>query len=113
MRIGLAKQEGERKRFSAIFSRLGKRMGYKGYSEETILLTEIRDFVTDKLVTDHVWFVFTKGFQKIPLTEGTKIEFEARVKKYTKGYVNTSAKISNQQIDFRLSHPTKIKVVII
>jgi len=113
MRIGLAKQDGERKRFKATFGRLGRRVGYKGYSEETILLKDVRDLETDKIVTDHVWFAFTKGFQTIALSEDVKIEFEARVKKYTKGYVNTRAKINNQEIDFRLSNPTKIKLVAI
>lgn len=111
MRTVLAKQEGERKKFSATFSRLGKRTGFKGYSEETILLKDVRDFATNKIVTEHLWFVFTKGFQKVATTAGMKIEFEARVKEYTKGYVNSKTKINNQETDFRLSHPTKIKVV--
>jgi len=108
MRKELAKDEGQRKKFKAIFSRLGKKVGYNGYSEETILLTKIED-ENGKVVADHVWFTYTKGFEKATLTEGDLVEFEARIKEYTKGYVNRRYKINNKSIDYKLSHPTKIK----
>jgi hypothetical protein len=111
MRKALAAETGVRKKFRAVFSRLGKKVNYKGYSEETILLTNVVDVETKKSVTDHVWFSFTKGFEKIVLTEGMELEFEARIKEYRKGYVNKAYKINNSVTDFKLSHPTKIRMV--
>ena len=109
MRKELAKENGIRKKFRAIFIRLGKKTGFNGYSEETILLKNIVDAETDKQVADHLWFSFTKGFEKLSLTEGVILEFEARIKEYRKGYVNPRYKINNSLADYKLSHPTKIR----
>jgi hypothetical protein len=40
-----------------------------------------------------------------------RISFEARVKEYSKGYVNRSLGINNKRKDFKLSHPTKVIVM--
>ncbi len=109
MRKELAKESGQRKKFKALFSRIGKKTNYKGYSEETILLKNIVDVETNKMVADHVWFSYTQGFEKVSLVEGTQIEFEARIKEYKKGYVNPRLNINNNTTDYKLSHPTKIK----
>jgi hypothetical protein len=111
MRTTLAKNEGERKRFRAAFVRIGRKTNFKGYSEDTILLRHVIDLATNKLVTDHVWFTYSKIFENANLREGDTIEFDARVKEYKKGYVNRTLKINNQKTDFRLSHPTKINKV--
>ncbi len=111
MRRELAKQEGQRKRFRATFIRLGKKTNYQGYSEETILLNRVIDTETGNVVTDHLWFSFTKGFQDARIQEGDTIEFEARVKEYKKGYVNRAYGINNRKQDYKLSHPTRIAVV--
>jgi len=111
MRKELANQAGERKKFRAVFNRLGKKTNFKGYSEETILLSDVCDVGAGKIVTDHVWFTYSKGFEKIELTTGCTLEFEARVKAYTKGYVNTRYRMNNQSVDFKLSHPTKIRKI--
>lgn len=110
MRIKLAEQKGVRKKFSATFSRIGKKTNFKGYLEETILLKNVKDLESNEMVTDHIWFTYTKGFEKIHLQEGTLLEFEARVKEYKKGYVNKAYKINHSKTDYKLSHPTKIKV---
>jgi len=111
MRRELAKQEGQRKRFRATFIRLGKKTNYQGYSEETILLNRVIDAETGTVVTDHLWFSYTKGFQDARMQEGDTIEFEARVKEYRKGYVNRAYGINNRKQDYKLSHPTRIAVV--
>jgi hypothetical protein len=108
MRKSLAKEEGERKRFRAQFVRIGKKINYKGHSEETILLKNICDAGSGIRLTDHVWFSYTQSFQKAQLTEGCLLEFDARVKKYSKGYVNKKLGVNNETIDFKLSNPTKI-----
>jgi len=109
MRKELATREGERKKFRAVFSRVGKKTNYKGYREDTILLNDVREVETNQLVADHLWFSYSKSFEKILLSEGTRIEFEARVKEYTKGYVNKRYHIHKRTTDYKLSHPTKIK----
>lgn len=111
MRKQLASSEGERKKFRAQFIRFGKKVNYKGCSEETILLKEIVDVETNDVVADHLWFGLTRSFEKLSLREGAVVEFEARVKVYRKGYVNSRYKINNSKKDFKLSHPTKIKVI--
>ncbi|MEP6738649.1 MAG: hypothetical protein ABJA70_24200, partial [Chryseolinea sp.] len=79
--------------------------------EETILLTGIIDISKNKVVADHLWFSYTKAFQAIALTADIEIQFEARIKQYTKGYVNKKYGIDNRQQDYKLSHPTKVKLV--
>jgi hypothetical protein len=109
MRKELAKDSGIRKKFRAVFIRVGKKTGFNGYSEETILLKNIVDIEADTMVADHLWFNYTKGFEKLSLTEGVPLEFEARIKEYRKGYVNSRLKINTSTTDYKLSHPTKIK----
>ena len=109
MRKELAAEEGKRKKFKAVFDRVGKKVNYKGYSEETILLKNVVDLESQKVVADHVWFSYTQGFSKASLKPEDVIEFEARVKEYRKGYVNRNYKINNSTTDFKLSNPTKIK----
>lgn len=77
----------------------------------TVLLTNIVDVATNRDVSDHLWFTYTKGFEKAMLKEGMIIEFEARIKEYTKGYVNKKYGINKRTQDYKLSHPTKISVV--
>lgn len=112
MRKLLASEKGERKKFRAVFSRLGKKVSYQGYADRTVLLLNIMDAETNNIVTDHVWFSYTKGFEKINLKPGLQVEFEARIKAYKKGYVNRKYGINNSTVDFKLSHPTRIKINI-
>ncbi len=112
MRKELAAEEGKRKKFKAVFSRIGKKVNYKGYSEETILLKNIVDLESQKIIADHVWLSYTQSFIKALLKAGDIIEFEARVKEYRKGYVNKNYKINNSTKDLKLSNPTKIKKVV-
>ena len=111
MREGLRPDTGVRKKFRAVFRRFGKRVNYHGYADQTILLEDVRDGVSNLPVTDHVWFAYTKGFEAIGLKTGMIIEFEARVKRYKKGYVNRKINIDHRREDFKLSHPTRITIV--
>jgi hypothetical protein len=112
MRIKLGAEEGKRKKFRAVFERTGKKTNFKGYSEDTVLLKNIVDVETNNVMADHVWFSYTQGFEKALLTEGAIVEFEARIKEYTKGYVNRKLNFNSKVVDYKLSHPTKIKKVI-
>ncbi|HEY0652129.1 MAG TPA: hypothetical protein VGD65_03335 [Chryseosolibacter sp.] len=111
MRRRLVENAGLRKRFSATVERFGKKINFKGYSEETILLKNIKDVETNTIAADHLWFSFSLAFQKAKIVEGCIIEFDARVKDYTKGYVNRKIGINNRKNDFKLSNPTKIVVM--
>lgn len=113
MRTQLKKDLGARKRFKAVFVRTGKKTGFNGYSEETILLKDIIDLEQNAQVTDHLWLNLTKGFESAGIKEGMAIEFEARVKEYAKGYVNKHFKIDHQRKDYKLSHPTKFTIATV
>jgi hypothetical protein len=108
MRTELLKKENFRGIFTAVFERYGKKTGYRGQSEETLLFKEIKD-PEGRTLADHLWFSMTKGFEKLGrLLPGDKIRFEARVKSYKKGWVNRKAAIDQSKRDYRLSFPTKI-----
>lgn len=110
MRKQLKTLDEQRDLFRGTFKKYGLRSGYKGASTETILLVSICDN-NGKIISDHLWFNMTKGFEKLGnLRPGDIIQFEARVKKYRKGYVNRRAGIDQSSFDYKLSHPTKIKL---
>jgi hypothetical protein len=111
MRKQLASVEGSRKKFTATFSRFGRKTNYHGYVDRTVLLTNIIDVETNAVVTDHVWFNYTKAFEELTLEHGVKVAFDARVKIYKKGYVNRKYKIDHGTVDFKLSHPTKLRLL--
>jgi len=111
VRKQLSASDGLRKRFRAVFVRTGKKVNYKGYSEDTILLHQVIDLDGHEVVTDHVWFTYSKAFEDAGIHEGDTLEFDARVKAYKKGYVNKQYKIDQQRSDYKLSHPTKIVVI--
>lgn len=108
MRKELKKIEEQRQSFTGLFSKYGLKTNFRGPSTNTVLLVKIRNS-QGSLICDHLWFNLTKGFENIgKLTEGDKIQFEARVKQYKKGYVNRRAGIDERRIDYKLSHPTRI-----
>lgn len=111
MRGKLKAIDGERRTFYGEFVRLGVKSGYKG-TEETLLLKSIYD-TSGIFITDHLWFNLTKGFEKLDLKPGDKVQFDARVQSYTRGFKGKYAGILNpskarESTDFKLSHPNKI-----
>src|SRR5688572_19414721 len=111
MRKLLASEKGVRKKFHAVVNRFGKKSNYHGYSDETILLVSVIDAETNTVVADHLWFSLTKGFEKLNLKPGMKVEFEARIKPYKKGYVNRRYNMDQSRMDYKLSNPTKLAVI--
>lgn len=99
LREKLANIEENRMKFIGNFKRIGSKPGGL-----TILLINI--YSSDdakKILSDHSWFNFTKGFKDLGhLLEGDKISFTARVKKYEKG---------DQTFDYRFSMPRQIMSV--
>ena len=120
MRKGLKQIEGDRLRFSGIFERFGTKPRYKpsyvdgGWVDfdRTVLLIQIKDD-NGKVVCDHLWMNYTKGFEKLgELEQGDLVFFNARVTEYTKGYVNHREYIDETEVDYRLSNPTKIEIQV-
>ena len=108
MRKELKKMDEQRDVFTGIFKKYGIKSNYKGPSTDTLLLVNIRDG-QGAFITDHLWFNLTKGFEKLGmLKEGVQVRFEARVKKYKKGYINRKIGIDQSSSDYKLSHPTKM-----
>jgi hypothetical protein len=109
MRKQLETLDEQRGLFRGTFKKYGLKTGYRGVSSETILLVSVCDD-NGKIMCDHLWFNMTTGFEKLGnLREGDIIQFEARIKKYRKGYINREAGIDQSKFDYKLSHPTKIR----
>lgn len=112
MRQKLKEIDGERKTFTAIFVKMGSKKGYKGKTEMTLMLKNVKDS-DGNIITDHLWFNYTKGFEKLgELYQGDLIQFDARVKEYNKGYINKKASIDQSKKDYRLSHPNNISKIV-
>lgn len=116
LRTGLKQINEERKTFSGIFKRYGTKSGWNGFPERTILLINIINIKdSNHIVTDHCWFTLTKQFEELgDLIQGDIIQFDARVKEYIKGWQGHKAEEYGEnscEIDYKLSHPTKIKKI--
>ena len=60
--------EEKRRTFTGTFKRIGYKPGYKGRaSSMTVLIVDIRN-KKGELMTKHLWFNYTKGFQELNLT---------------------------------------------
>lgn len=113
MRQGLKQLNGVRRRFEGVFVRYGEKRGWRGRTLTTVLLKDICDS-NGKIVCDHLWFNLTKEFGNLTLKEGTKIAFDGRVTQYYKGYRGYREDVCDEkpaEMDFKLSHPTKVQVV--
>lgn len=111
MREELAKLRNMRKSFKGTFVRFGLKSGYKG-PLKTVLLKDIIDVNSDKIVTDHLWFNLTKGLERLQLQEGDIVGFDARVTTYLKGYRGRREdELHPVEVDYRLSFPTKVEKV--
>ena len=80
-----------------------RKNGYKG-PVPTVLLKDVKN-VEGKVLTDHLWFNYTKGFQSLgELKEGDIVQFNARCKEYEKGYKGYRADVYKPiEIDYKLS----------
>ena len=110
MRRELRRRSGERTAFTGEFVRYGSKPGYRGPPQKTILLRNIRD-LKGQLVTEHLWFNLTKGFAALGLlAEGDRVQFDARIKPYEKGYKGRREDVYLPvSTDYKLSHPTQIQ----
>ena len=113
MRKKLKCKNNERMQFIAEFKRYGSKTNWHGFPERTILLIDIKTVLLNKIIADHIWFSCTKGFEALgELQDGDKITFFARVKTYSKGYVNPREGVYEKEIDYKLNNPTKLQVMV-
>jgi len=114
MRQELKKLNEMRKTFVGIFKRYGTKSNWHGFPEKTILLINVQDS-NRKIVADHLWFKNNKSFENLgELSEGDKIQFDARVKEYVKGYHGRKAEEYGEDTyeeDYKLNFPTKIQKI--
>jgi len=100
LREELSDMEEVRDTFIGNFKRIGSKPGTL-----TVLLSNIvspQD--PTKILSDHSWFNFTKGFKDLGhLNENDRISFTARVKRYEKGYKG------NETFDYKFSLPLNVK----
>ncbi len=107
MREELKKIKEVRASFIGTFERIGTKSSF-GYLKQTILLKDIKDS-TGQIVADHLWFNLTKGFSALGLSQGDTVKFDARVKKYEKGYKGYREDVYKPiETDYKLSHPTRL-----
>lgn len=118
MREKLQQLAGKRATFRATFRRFGRKTkqvpGPHGwYSKEfiTVLLVDITDTRGNE-ICDHLWFNLTKGFARVGLIEGEKVQFDARANEYWKGYMGDREEFSGQEKDYCLRFPTNIRRVV-
>ena len=114
MRRELAKRAYRRETFTGRFVRYGEKDGWTGGVERTVLLADAKD-AGGRVVTDHLWFNFTKGFENAGLEEGCIVRFDARVLPYRKGYWGNDPDIEIEApppgVDYHLTRPTRVEVV--
>ncbi len=99
MREKLKEINGTRARFRGTFDSFGERTS-AGYVKPMALLKNITD-ERGREMCDHLWLNLTASVEALDLKYGDRIEFDARVRPYVKGYYD------NRQRDYRLSHPTR------
>lgn len=104
MRENLKQLNGVRVRFTGVFEKYGLKSAYKGLPLQTLLLQDIKR--NGDLLTDHLWFNLTKGFDGLGnLYPGDVVAFDARVGPYVKGYAE------DREVDFNLKRLTKVELI--
>jgi len=112
VRKELKKIDGQRDVFIGTFVREGIKSSYKGASLSTLLFKEVKRVSDNKLMCDHLWLNKTKALSELNLSTGIQIQFAARVKEYTKGYLGKKEDIKKEiKQDFKLSHPTQVEAL--
>lgn len=115
MREKLEQNNGIRSRYAGTFEKFGKKTGWN-HPEATVLLVNIRDD-SQHLITDHLWFNYTKEFKNLwesgQLKPGSIVEFYGRVAEYEKGYegYREDDDLPPIETDYKLTRPTKVKII--
>ncbi len=114
MRERLQQLEGQRVRVQGTFVRYGVRPKFQPL-ERTLVLNGIRDAETDLVLSDHLWFRFTKAFEQLgELEQGMRLELEGTVTQYQREpYRGTRrvTRVPESLLDYRISRPGNIVIV--
>ena len=78
---------------------------------KTICLENIYHTETSKILCNHLWFNCGKAWAKLNLKVGDQVQFEGKVTPYKKGYRSRFHFTDNRTTDYKLTNPTKIKVL--
>ena len=112
MRKEFKKLDGQRDLFIGTVLREGIKNSFKGTTLPTLLLKDVKRVSDNKIMCDHLWLNKTKALTALNLSVGIQIQFEARVKPYSKGYKGKKEDINKEiKQDYKLSHPTQVKVL--
>lgn len=100
--------DDKRYTFKGTFERLGTKPSYNSpFPDTTVLLKDIRLFKSGEKLTDHLWFNYTRGFQKLGhLVKGDVIKFNGRVSGYLKDDL-----LGGDDFDLKISFPTKLEII--
>lgn len=115
MRKALKALEHERFTIQATVGRFGKKPGWRGKSLRTILLLDVRRVADGLFLTDHLWFTCGTTFDRLDLQCGDRIQFDARVSAYQKGYQGRRAEEIGEawsDTDYRLARPTRARKIV-
>jgi len=111
MRKPLQSLNGQRLTIHATISRFGTKPGWHGATLSTVLLLDVRRSTDNTPLTDHLWFTCGKQFAALHLQPGDRIQLDARVTPYEKGYHGRRAEATGEAwsaLDYRLERPTRI-----
>lgn len=93
-----------RKRYKGTVERFGIKLNpFSNSPERTMLLKNIIEMDSQKVITDHLWFTVGKRLKELSLKARDVISFNARVGSYKKGY-------KHDEKDYNLKYMTKIKL---
>lgn len=111
MREPLKEYFDKRGTFTGVFERFGEKRGWKGKTEKTVLLRDVRDS-SGNIVSDHLWLNCTQGLEWLCLSPGDRVEFDARAKTYQRGYFGGRSDVyAPASTDIKLSNPTNCRVI--
>ncbi len=112
MRVAFKAANGIRTTFAATVARFATKPAFRGPAIPTVLLQNVTDR-SGTIVTDHLWFTITKRFEDAGIQIGDRVQFDARVRRYRKGYRGhrDDDDLPVVSIDYRLSHATNIRII--
>lgn len=110
MRTKLKALEGQKLRFRAEVKGFGTK-SFRTILCQTVCLINIKKAGESQILCDHVWLTVGATLSKLNLSPGDVLEFTARVCSYRKGYRNPRKRIDQRKIDYKLTNPTKARIL--
>lgn len=107
MRKELLKYKDKRFRFIATVEKFSSEANFPGLTKKTIFLKDIKFQKTGESVVDQISYNVKKTIEKLNLSVGDIIQFDASVKTYVKGLVGPHEVIDVSRLDIKLTNTTK------